>query len=144
MELQTTQVQAQVQIPCKMHPVKVAGGGMQGESKGMTRVDNLDGRSGGLGAAIPRTSNKVQMPSIYTKNLLSLDASKKVLADTGQESGRVSQKQGIWRKEDKRLSFDRVFSQYKQEANEYIEADEVPSWAQEITKRYFENLENMR
>jgi len=120
-----------------------AGGGMQGESKGMTRVDNLDGRSGGLGAAIPRTSNKVQMPSIYTKNLLSLDASKKVLADTGQESGRVSQKQGIGERGQK-LSFDRVFSQYKQEANEYIEADEVPSWAKEITKRYFENLENMR
>lgn len=120
-----------------------APGGMQGRGEGISQVDNLNNKGKGLGAAIPRTSNKVQMPSIYTKNLLSLDASKKVLADIGQESGRVSQKQGIGERGQK-LSFDRVFSQYKQEANEYIEADEVPLWAKEITKRYFENLENMR
>lgn len=120
-----------------------AGSGMQGGGGSISQVDNLNSKGSGLGAAIPRTSNKVEMPSVYTKNLLSLDASKKVLADTGQESGRVTQKQGIGERGQK-LSFDRVFSQYKQEANEYIETDEVPSWAKEITKRYFENLENTR
>ncbi|WAM36282.1 hypothetical protein [Caldicellulosiruptor acetigenus] len=120
-----------------------ADGGMQGGDGAISQVDNLNSQGSGLGAAIPRTSNKVEVPSVYTKNLLCLDASKKVLADTGQESGRVSQKQGIGERGQK-LSFDKVFSQYKQEANEYIEADEVPSWAKEITKRYFENLENTR
>ncbi|WPX08883.1 hypothetical protein [Anaerocellum danielii] len=121
------------------------GGGIQGRGRGegASQIDNLNRKGSGLGAAIPRNSNKVQMPSIYTKNLLSLDASKKVLADTGQESGKVTQKQGIGERGQK-LSYDRVFSQYKQEATEYIETEEVPFWAKEITKRYFENLENMR
>ncbi|WP_271628766.1 hypothetical protein [Caldicellulosiruptor sp. DIB 104C] len=112
-------------------------------SGSQTQTDNIQNVGSGLGAAIPRTSSLVSPPQIFTKNLHNIEASNQAVLNTGKESGKTVQKEGIGEKGQK-LNFSSVFSEYKKEANEYLETDEVPAWAKEITKRYFESLENSR
>ncbi|WP_039763678.1 hypothetical protein [Caldicellulosiruptor sp. F32] len=112
-------------------------------SGSQTQTDNTQNVGSGLGAAIPRTSSLVSPPQIFTKNLHDIKASNQAVLNTGKESGKTVQKEGIGEKGQK-LNFSSVFSEYKKEANEYLETDEVPAWAKEITKRYFESLESSR
>ncbi|AZT91186.1 hypothetical protein ELD05_11405 [Caldicellulosiruptor changbaiensis] len=110
---------------------------------GQVQMDNIGNERGGLGAAIPPTSSLVSPPQIFTKNLHDIEASNQAVLNTGKESGKLVQKEGVGERGQK-LNFNSVFSEYKKEANEYLETDEVPAWAKEITKRYFESLENSR
>ncbi|ADQ06258.1 conserved hypothetical protein [Caldicellulosiruptor hydrothermalis 108] len=107
------------------------------------QTNNTVNMGSGLGAAIPPTSSLVSPPQIFTKNLHDIEASNQAVLNTGKESGKLVQKEGVGERGQK-LNFNSVFSEYKKEANEYLETDEVPAWAKEITKRYFESLENSR
>lgn len=114
-----------------------------GSGRGNGENDSALQRGGGLGATVPRQVQKVSAPSVYTKKLALIEPKKNVSLSVVKDKTGTEQVEGAGERGQK-MSFESALSYYQKEANEYIEAEEIPSWAKDIAKRYFESLESLR